>query len=422
MEPLLIGKIAITLGGLLATHKLYYTIPENKYRKQLKDVFKAGEMYTYHKPVWRMVTSSFVGTRDEKGDKIYPKVHAIQFKENKYVIVFSIPFGVDPEIVEKKRWLFEQQFGENIDFKIDGKRYILTVHTKDQPKIIKFDYVKFLQHIENMKLPIIVGYNESKFEAYDMVPDPNLIISGEPGSGKSTQLRAILTTLILHIPSTKLEMYLGDLKRSEFHLFKRVKHVKAVANDAKEIYKMLIKVEKEMIQRTEILDLWEVTHIDQYNKQAKDNKPYILVAIDEVALIKREKKIMEIVEEISTIGRALGIYLILSMQRPDADVLDGKIKNNITTRMAFRHADDYNSWITLGKGNSQAADIKISEKGKMAWKHETIKYVQGPLLEEDEAKKLLDPLKGPRENVKKMGEVHETKEQPVLGVLDDETT
>lgn len=75
---------------------------------------------------------------------------------------------------------------------------------------------------------------------------------------------------------------------------------------------------------------------------------------------------MDGIEEISTIGRALGVYLILSMQRPDADVLDGKLKNNLTVRMAFRHADEINSRITIGSG--EAAEIKQSEKGRMVLK------------------------------------------------------
>jgi DNA segregation ATPase FtsK/SpoIIIE, S-DNA-T family len=58
-----------------------------------------------------------------------------------------------------------------------------------------------------------------------------------------------------------------------------------------------------------------------------------------VALLQNEKKLIELVEEISAIGRALGVFLILSMQRPDRKVLDGKLKNNLTVRMGFKCAD-----------------------------------------------------------------------------------
>lgn len=415
------AKLALTVGTLGAAYLTYNQIPENKYRYKLRKVFTTGELFVFRNDLFRALTQS-ITKGDIKGTKVLPKIHRVYYEDKKYVLVFSIPFGLNPDNVIKNKWLFEQQFGTNIDIQRDNKRFILTVFTDKTPSVVPYSYADILPVIENMRLPIVVGQREREFVAYDMIPDPNLIISGEPGSGKSTQLRAILSTLILYVPDNRLVMYLGDLKRSEFHLFRRIKHVKDVAVDTKGIYRMLVKVEKEMKERTELLDLWEVTHIDQYNKEAKDKKPYVLVAIDEVALLKKEKKIMGIIEEISTIGRALGIYLILSQQRADADVMDGKIKNNVTTRMAFRHADDYNSWITLGKGNSHASTISINEKGRMAFKHETIEYVQGPFLTEEEAKKLLEPLKVPRDNVKDMGEVTPEQPEQILGVLDDETT
>ena len=55
--------------------------------------------------------------------------------------------------------------------------------------------------------------------------------------------------------------------------------------------------------------------------------------------------------KISAVGRALGVFLMLSMQRPDAKVLDGKLKLNMTVRMGFRCADSINkrSWVHLGQ-------------------------------------------------------------------------
>ncbi|MGQ7173789.1 hypothetical protein ACUOCP_53900, partial [Escherichia sp. R-CC3] len=58
-----------------------------------------------------------------------------------------------------------------------------------------------------------------------------------------------------------------------------------------------------------------------YNKLNPDKqKPYILLAIDEVAMLQDEKECMTTIEKISAVGRALGVFLMLSMQRPDAKV------------------------------------------------------------------------------------------------------
>ncbi|WP_419880438.1 hypothetical protein ACN6MY_12145 [Peribacillus sp. B-H-3] len=44
---------------------------------------------------------------------------------------------------------------------------------------------------------------------------------------------------------------------------------------------------------------------------------------------------MAIVDEISAIGSHWGVFLILSMQRPDSKFLEGDLKNNLTVRMGF---------------------------------------------------------------------------------------
>ena len=106
-----------------------------------------------------------------------------------------------------------------------------------------------------------------------------------------------------------------------------------------------------------------------------------------VALLKKEKEIMRILEDVTAIGRALSTFAVLSLQRPDAEVLNGKLKQNLTVRMAFKHADGINSRITLGCEGAE--DIKASESGLMLYKRDGIKRVQSPFLSLMEAKKLL---------------------------------
>ncbi|MGO4374741.1 hypothetical protein AB4Z21_29115, partial [Paenibacillus sp. MCAF20] len=179
----------------------------------------------------------------------------------------------------------------------------------------------------------------------------------------------------------------ADLKRSEFHVFRDI--AKSVDIESTQLYKTLLKLRKELRKRGDLLDAAGMANINDLPE--KERPPYIVLAIDEVSLLKKEKDIMEIIEEISAIGRALGVFLILSLQRPDADVLDGKLKNNLTVRMAFRHSDEINSRISIGSG--EAAGIKQSEKGLMVHKLDGIRYVQAPHLKVEAAKKLLAPFK-----------------------------
>ncbi|MGQ0422416.1 FtsK/SpoIIIE domain-containing protein, partial [Bacillus sp. HC-Mk] len=139
---------------------------------------------------------------------------------------------------------------------------------------------------------------------------------------------------------------------------------------------MLQKVWNDIRERRKLMATYEVDHIDEYNKLHPDKrKPYILLAIDEVAMLQDEKECMTIIEKISAVGRALGIFLMLSMQRPDAKVLDGKLKLNMTVRMGFRCADSINSKIMGTPGAEH-----LEQSGQMILKLHGLKKVKAPYL------------------------------------------
>jgi len=282
-----------------------------------------------------------------------------------------------------------QQYGENIELKQDNKRFTLTIYVEKMATDNKYIFEVVSDHIEGLKLPIYCGKDvNNQHIAYDMVSNPHLLIAGESGGGKSTQVRQVLTTLIKTISPYNLHFYLADMKRSEFHLFRRVEHVKKVCTRVSELMTVLTKLKKETEKRGDLLDKYEVTHIDDLPKEKR--LPYIILCIDEVALLKKEKEAMEIIEDISAIGRALGMFLILSMQRPDAKVLDGKLKVNLTVRMGFRSADLINSRII---GTPGAEKISINERGRFFLKLEQLRELQAPFLKDDKAKALLEPYK-----------------------------
>src|SRR5699024_285334 len=115
----------------------------------------------------------------------------------------------------------------------------------------------------------------------------HILISDETGSGKSSEIRSILATLIMLKKPNELRLILGDLKRSEFHLYKQIEHVESVSHSADELRPQLKKVKKEMTKRGSQLDKEGVNSIDEL----KQKLPYIVVCIDEVALLRKETDI-----------------------------------------------------------------------------------------------------------------------------------
>lgn len=339
-------------------------------RKQLVKAFKYSGLY---------IT---IGS-DER--KVFPRIHSVKKNESMTQYVFTLPNGLDPHILKKNFFAFHQVFGKNIELKGEYKTFEFNVFKASLPHELIYNYATYSEHFEGLKLPIVAGVDlNGKLVVYDMVMNPHLLIAGETGSGKSTQLRSVLSTLIKALSPDQLELYLCDLKRSEFHLFRQIEHVRGLFVSPREMVPMLQYLQKEMQRRGDLLDAAEVSHIDDLEQ----TPPYIILCIDEVALLQTENEIMALVEEISAIGRALGVFLILSMQRPDRKVLDGKLKNNLTVRMGFRCADLINSRI-IGTPGSE----KLKESGRMLLKlpmFTDLKEIQAPYLSVEKAKTLLE--------------------------------
>ena len=134
--------------------------------------------------------------------------------------------------------------------------------------------------------------------------------------------------------------------------------------DRETLLRYLDDVTEKLEQRKDILGKVERRDIYDYNRQEPIPMDRIVFAVDEVAeildktgLTKEEKEqVARIENRLSTIarqGRAFGIHLFLSTQRPDANILSGQIRNNIGYRICGR-ADNVLSMIILD--NTDASD------------------------------------------------------------------
>ncbi|MGH1092954.1 FtsK/SpoIIIE domain-containing protein [Bacillus mycoides] len=374
-------------------------------RNQLIEVFGKTGLYTEHQ------------TRGGKVP-IYPKIHDVSSSKESVRYVFTIPNGLDPQKIEKKWFCFQQILGRNITIEGDVKKFVLHVFRSDAGlKPYNYCYKEWQPLLKECRLPVVVGRDQfGKTITYDMIDSntPHLLIAGETGSGKSSMVRVVLSTLIQYMSPDKLHLYLGDLKNSEFHFLRGVKHVKEVCMEEIEIKIMLQKVWKEIRERRKLMEEYELNHIDEYNKLHPDNqKPYILLAIDEVAMLKDEKECMTTVEKIAAVGRSLGLFLMLSMQRPDAKVLDGKLKLNMTVRIGFKCDSAINSNIMGTPGSEH-----LEQSGQMILKLNGLKKVQAPYLELSKAKQIVKPYRMSKEEKILQNSLQE--ERPLFGVLDDE--
>ncbi|MDT7932789.1 hypothetical protein [Clostridium perfringens] len=120
----------------------------------------------------------------------------------------------------------------------------------------------------------------------------------------------------------------------------------------------------------------KVKNLKEYNKKFKTHLKRKVVFIDEMAQLMdssgvdketkaKLEKISYCIATLARTARATGINLVLGAQRPDANVMNGQIKNNVTVRVCGRFADGPVSEIVLG--NNKAKNLpKI--KGRFLFK------------------------------------------------------
>jgi DNA segregation ATPase FtsK/SpoIIIE, S-DNA-T family len=141
------------------------------------------------------------------------------------------------------------------------------------------------------------------------------------------------------------------------------------------------------MKRGELLRQYRVRHI---NKLPKDKKPpYIVLCIDEFVMIN-DDDIMADLLQIASLGRAYGIYLILSMQRPSHKILSTDVRGVLSVRMGFRTVDKRNALIGETPGSEK---ISKEEPGKFLLNLDELTELKAPYLDEEQTEKIIEPFK-----------------------------
>ncbi len=178
----------------------------------------------------------------------------------------------------------------------------------------------------------------------DIAAMPHLLIAGTTGSGKSVCINSILLSLIYKTSPDDLRLILIDPKQIEFAPYEHIPHLyMPIVTDMQRAAGALACAVQEMERRFSLLKDVGVRDIASYNEAVKNDPdrehlPRILIVIDEFADLKMScanNDPENFTCRLAQKARAAGIHLIIGTQRPSVDVITGKLKTNIASRIAF---------------------------------------------------------------------------------------
>ena len=208
----------------------------------------------------------------------------------------------------------------------------------------------------------------------DLAVMPHLLIAGATGTGKSVALNALIASILYKATPDEVKIILIDPKRIEFTLYDGIPHlISPVINDPKKAGMILMDAIKRMEERYQMLLSFKVRNIEQYNQMVRqllaekkgkltDEEreklkplPYLVIIIDELAelMMVGSQEVEFCIARLAQLARAVGIHLVMATQRPSIDVITGTIKNNFSSRIAFRVPSKIDSRIIIDTGGAE---------------------------------------------------------------------
>ena len=269
----------------------------------------------------------------------------------------------------------------NIDYELPN----INIIDNEQIK----ELVKKNNNIETI-IPLGLFDNDYYYESLESLP--NLIVGGTVMSGKSSFIHTIIGTILLTKKPYETKLLICDSKKIEYNQYNGIPHLLApIISDPKMIEVALIKMNKEINKRIDLLNSSNKKTISEYNNSLSDEKrtiPSYLIIIDDYDMISNNE-IDENITFIAKNGWRVNTYLIIVSTHPSSEVISSSSKSLIPARLCFKVTSSKDSMLFL----DDPIASKLAGIGKAAYVSRKVsvpKQLEVQILNDDEIKRLIE--------------------------------